>query len=123
VEETAVVAELGKPLEELSYHEARRLNGRYMQLWKEKKKELGLRPPDTRRKRIQLPESVDEFEANYLQARLEGQEPVTFTLINEKVFTGQVIGFSPYNIAIRQPDGQEMVLNKLGLAYYAVEAA
>lgn len=123
VEETAVIAELGKPLEELSYDEARGLNGRYMQLWKDRKPELSPRPPDTRRKRAHLPESVDEFEHNYLQARLDGQETVTFTLINDKVFSGQIIGFSPYNIAIRQRDGQEMVLNKLALAYYVVEEA
>lgn len=123
VEETAVVAELGKPLEELSYFEARGINGRYMQLWKENRAELSLRPPDTRRKRAHLPESVDEFENNYLQERVEAGEFVTFTFLNDKVFTGQVLGFSPYNINIRQRDGQEIVLNKMALAYYAVEAA
>lgn len=123
VEETAVVAELGKPLAELSYFEARGINGRYMELWKAKRGDLGSRPPNTRRQRHHLPESVDEFELTYLQARLEAQEVVTFTLMNDKVFSGQIIGFSPYSITIRQGDGQEMVLQKLALAYYTVEGA
>ena len=115
VQETEVVAELGKPLEALSLQEAKMLNGKYMQLAKEHSL---TRPPGTRRKRNYLPESVDAFELNYLQARQEAEDNMTFVLLNEQTFSGKVIGFSPYNITIRQADGSETTIQKLALAYY-----
>ncbi|MEM7115340.1 MAG: helix-turn-helix transcriptional regulator [Chloroflexota bacterium] len=116
VQEADVVAEVGKSLEELSVSEAKRLNGKYMQLAKEKLWQD--RPTGTRRKRNYLPESIDTFELNYLQARQEAEDDMTFVLLNEQTFSGKVIGFSPYNIVIRQADGSETTIQKLALTYY-----
>lgn len=116
MEETAVAAEIGKPVNELTFLEARTwlktLDGRIQA-------EKPQRPPNTRRWRATQPEIVDEFEANYLQARQEAKDVVTFTLLNETTFSGIIIGFSPYNITIQQADGTETTIQKLALAYYA----
>jgi transcriptional regulator with XRE-family HTH domain len=120
-EETAVVAQLGKPLDQLTFTEARQLLKTYEKDAKAQKvRQLGERPPGTRRWRASVPEGVDEFEAGYLQARQEAGDEVTFTLFDETVFTGRIIGFSPYTITIQQADGNETTLYKLALAYYQV---
>jgi transcriptional regulator with XRE-family HTH domain len=124
LEDTAVTERLGKPLDQLSLLEARTWLKTFSDELKTIKAETNsLRPADTRRWRAQLPEGVDEFEANYLLARQEAGDEVTFTMLNEATLAGRVIGFGPYNITIRQADGTETIIHKLALAYYQVAAA
>ncbi len=119
--ETAAAAEIGKPLTELTFLEARAWLKEFDQKMKEKNKiNASLRPPDTRRSRTSVPESVDEFEMNYLLARQEAGDGVSFTLLDGQSFTGKIIGFSPYSITFKQADGTETTIQKLALAYYHV---
>jgi len=78
------------------------------------------RPPKRAiaRKRAYLPEGVDGFELAYLQEQQEAGVPLHFTLFDGQTFEGTVVGFSPYQITIREPDGDEVALNKLAIAYY-----
>lgn len=105
MEETAVAAEIGKPLNELTFLETRTWLKTYDARIKAEKPQ---RPPNTRRWRITQPEAIDEFEANYLQARQEVEDIVAFTLLNETTFSGKIVGFSPFNITIQQADGTEI---------------
>lgn len=116
-DEAALTAKFGKPPAELTLPEAKKWLGEYHRLMRERK---GQRPPGTRRSHIPLPEEVDEFELNYLQARQENGEMMTFKLFDGAAFTGQVVGFSPYAITVRQADGTEATIQKLALAYYTV---
>lgn len=119
--ETAVSERIGKPLSELTFQEARTWLRTYDKENKARKAEMmGERPPDTRRWRAHLPEGVDAFEIDYLQARQEAGDTVTFVMLNETEFTGQIMGFSPFSITIRQVDGAETTIQKLALAYYHV---
>jgi transcriptional regulator with XRE-family HTH domain len=120
-DETAVVERIGKPFAELTFGEAKHWITTYTNELKVRKAAVeGERPPGTRRPRAHLPEGVDEFEANYLLARQEAGDELTFTLLNDNTFNGRIIGFSPYNITISQADGTEMTLQKMALAYYSV---
>jgi len=114
VDRAALEAEIGKPLEELTQKEARFWNGRFMRRIAEE------RPPKRAidRKRAYLPEGVDGFELAYLQEQQEASAPLHFTLFDGQSFEGTVIGFSPYQIFIREPGGDEITLNKLAIAYY-----
>ena len=114
VDRAALEAEIGKPLEELTQKEARYWNGRFMRRMAEE------RPPKRAidRKRAYLPEGVDGFELAYLQEQQEAGIPLHFTLFDGQTFEGVVVGFSPYQITIREPGGDEITLNKLALAYY-----
>jgi len=114
VDRAALEAETGKPLEELTQKEARSWNGHYMRRIAEE------RPPKRAidRKRAYLPEGVDGFELAYLQEQQEAGVPLHFTLFNGQTFEGAVAGFSPYQITIREPGGDEVTLNKLAIAYY-----
>ncbi len=124
-DEAAVTTKIGKPLPELSEREAGHWLMQYtesLKLYKADRRaeQEANRPPDTRRRRYHLPEGVDEFEFNYLQARQEAGEMVAFTLFDGQQLQGKIIGFSPYQIAIEQADGTEMMLHKLAIAYYTV---
>ena len=128
-DETAVAAKIGKLPTELTEYEASYWLKQYTESLKaykatrpqpEKVDDDTNRPPDTRRQRHHLPEGVDEFEMNYLQARQEAADMVAFTLFNGQQFQGKIIGFSPYQIAIQQADDTEMMLHKLAIAYYTV---
>ena len=110
----ALEAEIGKPLGELTQKEARFWNGRYMRRMAEEQPPK--RPID--RKRAYLPEGVDGFELAYLQEQQEAGVPLHFTLFDGQTFQGPVVGFSPYQITIREPGGDEVTLNKLAIAYY-----
>jgi len=114
VDRAALEAEIGKPLEELTQKEARYWNGRFMRRMAEEQ------PPKRAidRKRAYLPEGVDGFELAYLQEQQEAGIPLHFTLFDGQTFEGVVVGFSPYQITIREPGGNEITLNKLALAYY-----
>ncbi|MCP4423200.1 MAG: helix-turn-helix transcriptional regulator [Chloroflexi bacterium] len=126
--ETAVVKTIGKPLTELTQQEA----GRWLLQYTEELKALKAkraaeseseRPPNTRRRRFHLPESVDVFEFNYLTARQEAGDLIAFKLFDGTELNGRIIGFSSYTITIVQPDGAETTIQKLALAYYAVAQA
>lgn len=124
-DEAAVVAKIGKPLAELTEQEAGHWLTQYtesLKLYKAARhaEQEAKRPPNTRRRRYHLPEGVDEFEFNYLQARQEGGEIISFTLFDGQEMQGKIIGFSPYQIAIEQTDGTETMLHKLAIAYYTV---
>jgi transcriptional regulator with XRE-family HTH domain len=101
--------EVGKPLAELDRTE---MSGLLRSL-QEKSRSL-----TAERRRAYLPESVDGFEARYLSQVQEAGDIVTFTLFDGKTDAGQVIGFGPYSITIRTPDGTERTLNKLALVSY-----
>ncbi|NHZ72131.1 MAG: helix-turn-helix domain-containing protein [Aquificales bacterium] len=115
--ETAVVERIGKPLEELTFQEARKWLAAYTQEYSSR------RPPDTRRKRAHLPEAVDTFELAYLTARQEAGDVVTFKLFDKSEFSGCIVGFSPYSIVVQQEDGSQVTIQKLALAYYTVAEA
>ena len=114
VDRAALEAEIGKPLEELTQKEARFWNGRFMRRIAEE------RPPKQAidRRRAYLPEGVDGFELAYLQEQQEAGAPLHFTLFDGQTFEGTVVGFSPYQITIRETGGDEITLNKLAIAYY-----
>jgi hypothetical protein len=114
VDRAALEAEIGKPLEELTQKEARFWNGRYMRRMAEE------RPPKSPidRKRAYLPEGVDGFELAYLQEQQEAGVSLHFILFDGQTFEGTVVGFSPYQITIRETGGDEISLNKLAIAYY-----
>lgn len=114
IDRAALETEIGEPLEELTQKEARHWNGHFMRRVAEEK------PPKTPidRKRAYLPEGVDGFELAYLQEQQEASAPLHFTLFDGQTFEGTVIGFSPYQITIREPGGDEVTLNKLAIAYY-----
>lgn len=114
IDRAALEAEIGKPLEELTQQEARHWNGRFMRRIAEEKPPK--RPID--RKRSYLPEGVDGFELAYLEEQQEAGVLLRFTLFDGQTFEGKVVGFSPYQITIREPDGDEVTLNKLAIAYY-----
>lgn len=114
VDRAALEAEIGKPLEELTQKEARFWNGHYMRRMAEEQ------PPKSPidRKRAYLPEGVDGFELAYLQEQQEAGVSLDFTLFDGQTFEGTVVGFSPYQITIRETGGDEITLNKLAIAYY-----
>jgi transcriptional regulator with XRE-family HTH domain len=114
VDRAALEAEIGKPLDELTQKEARTWNGHFMRRIAEE------RPPKRAidRKRAYLPEGVDGFELAYLQEQQEAGAPLHFTLFDGQTLEGTVIGFSPYQITIHAPGGDEVTLNKLAIAYY-----
>lgn len=59
------------------------------------------------RHRAHLPEAVDQYEHKYLTAAQEAGATLRFKLFDGTSLSGQVLGFSPYSIAIRQADGTE----------------
>ena len=114
IDKSALEAEIGKPLEELTQKEARKWNGHFMRRIAEETPSK--RPID--RKRAYLPEGVDGFELAYLEEQQEADSSLDFTLFDGQIFEGKVVGFSPYQITIREPGGDEITLNKLAIAYY-----
>ncbi len=124
-DETAVTETIGRPLTELTEREAGRWLTQYteeLKVFKAKRaaEAESERPPNTRRTRHHLPEGVDEFEFNYLTARQEAEDLIAFKLFDGTELNGRIIGFSPYNITIAQPDGTETTIQKLALAYYII---
>jgi transcriptional regulator with XRE-family HTH domain len=114
VDRAALEAEIGKSLDEMTQKEARLWNGRYMRRVAEEQ-------PTKQaidRKRAYLPEGIDGFELAYLQAQQEANAPLHFALFDGQAFEGTVVGFSPYQITIRDSSGDEITLNKLAIAYY-----
>jgi transcriptional regulator with XRE-family HTH domain len=114
MDQAALEAEIGKPLEKLTQQEARHWNGRFMRRTAEEK------PPKRAidRKRAYLPEGVDGYELTYLEEQQEASARLRFTLFDGQTFEGAVVGFGPYQITIHEPSGDEITLNKLAIAYY-----
>jgi transcriptional regulator with XRE-family HTH domain len=107
---TSLETELGKPLEQLDRLAASNLLGT-VQI------ELrGAATPD--RHRAYLPEAVDQYELRYLTAIKDAGAGMRFTLFDGSSVDGQVAGFGPYNITVRQADGSELTLNKLAIVSY-----
>jgi len=113
IDQAALETEIGKPLSELTQKEARHWNGLFMRRVAEEKP-----PRATDRRRAYLPEGVDGFELAYLQEQQEAAASLHFTLFDGQTFEGPVVGFSPYQITIHEPGGDEVTLNKLAIAYY-----
>lgn len=114
VEQAELEAQAGKPLSELNRREASQLLGT---LQKRIVEEHPSRPKG-KRQRPYLPESVDEFEFRYLTAVQEEGQQLDFKLFDGSQIVGQVIGFSPYAITIREASGAETTVQKLAIAYY-----
>jgi len=114
IDRAALEAEIGKPLQELTQEEARSWNRHFTERIVEDK------PPKHAidRRRAYLPEGVDGFELAYLQEQRETGASLHFTLFDGQTFEGTLVGFSPYQITIREPGGDEITLNKLAIAYY-----
>jgi hypothetical protein len=113
IDREALEEKIGKSLDELTQKEARHWNGHFMRRIAEEKP-----PSPINRKRAYLPEGVDGFELAYLQKQQEAGVSLDFTLFDGQTFEGTVIGFSPYQITIQEPGGDEITLNKLAIAYY-----
>ncbi|MBK7201818.1 helix-turn-helix transcriptional regulator [Candidatus Amarolinea dominans] len=114
VEQSQLEAEVGKPLSEMNRREASLLLG---SLQKRIVEEHPNRPKG-KRQRPYLPESVDEFEFKYLTAIQTQGALLDFKLFDGSQVVGQVIGFSPYAITVREPSGAETTIQKLAIAYY-----
>jgi transcriptional regulator with XRE-family HTH domain len=111
ISRTALEEEIGKPPEDLTQKEARDWNRELAKRGVEQKSTVS-------RKRGYLPESVDSFELDYLLEQKDTGTLLRFTLFDGQTFEGVVVGFSPYQITIRQPEGDEITLNKLAIVYY-----
>ena len=107
--------EIGKPLAQLDKPAA-------SELIKTLQGEAAQASP-VNRHRAYLPEAVDAFESQYLTAAQDAGNPMQFDLFNGTSIHGQIVGFGPYSITVRQPDGTEITLNKLALVSYTKEPA
>lgn len=114
IDRAALEDQIGKPLEQMTEAEGRKWNSHFMQRTKDEKPEK--KPFD--RRRAYLPEGVDQFESEYLEAVKASGDVVTFTLFNGEQHSGTIVGYCPYSITIHQADGNEMTFNKLAIAYY-----
>jgi transcriptional regulator with XRE-family HTH domain len=115
-----VEKKIGNPLEKLNRKEISKWLTQYTDRIKERKQKIADDPAGTKRWRAHLPEGVDSFELHYLQDQKRAKAEITFTLFNDKEFTGRILGFGPYNITVRTKDGEDVTLQKLAIAYYSV---
>ncbi len=113
----ALVAKVGKPLEELNQLEAARILKDLTEQCKKHKGKKGTREQGM--KRAHLPEGVDKFEMNYLQKCMDERCRLRVSMFDETVQEGVLIGFSPYTLTIEDDGGNEITLNKLAIAYYS----
>lgn len=120
LDQAQLEAMAGKPVTQLLRSEASKLLGELQRRIREEK------PPrakdEVERHRPYLPESVDEFELNYLTQAKESQARFTFTLFDGRTISGTIIGFSPYAITVREDGGDEVTLQKLAIAFYRKSA-
>jgi transcriptional regulator with XRE-family HTH domain len=121
VDKASLEAEAGKPLEELTKPEASKFLYQLQERLRVEQPPPAPKPFD--RHRAYLPEGVDEFELNYLTQVQEAGDTLYVTLFDTSQVAGQVIGFGPYSITLRQADAQEVTINKLAIAYYRKEGA
>jgi len=110
-------AKIGKPLSELDRREASQWLSEMQQ---QIANDMPGKPPGggPTRHRAHLPEAVDGFELAYLAKQQAEEAALTFTLFNGEIFSGRIVGFSPYSITIRETAGQEVTLQKIAIAYY-----
>jgi hypothetical protein len=104
-------AGLGRPLTEIDRPTARKLLTTLQSELREGR--------TAERHRAYLPEAVDQFEHRYLAAAQEAGATLRFTLFNNESLTGLLIGYGPYSITMRQPDGTEITVNKLAVVSYS----
>jgi transcriptional regulator with XRE-family HTH domain len=116
VDRASLEAQAGKSLEELTQKEASELLKQLQERIREEQPPRPQQPFD--RHRAYLPEGVDEFELKYLTAAQEATDVLYVTLIDGNQLEGEIVGFSPYTIVLRQSDGGEITVNKLAIAYY-----
>ncbi len=103
-------AQLGQPLAELD-----RLSASRALVALQTELREGATP---NRHRAYLPEAVDQFEHKYLAAAQGSGATLRFNLFDGTTLSGQVSGYGPYSITVRQSDGSETTLNKLALVSY-----
>jgi hypothetical protein len=108
-------AEIGKPIAQLDRPAA-------SQLIKALQAQVA-QANQANRHRAYLPEAVDQFEATYLAAAQKSEQAMYFGLFDGTRVQGQVIGFGPYSITLRQLDGSELTVNKLALVSYCTAPA
>jgi transcriptional regulator with XRE-family HTH domain len=111
----SVEAELGKPIDQLDRLQASQL------LVKLQADVKATPTPD--RHRAYLPEAIDSYEMNYLTAVQHEGAALHFQLFDGSAVDGQIVGFGPYNITVRQADGSEVTLSKLAIVSYRRPAA
>lgn len=121
VDRASLEAQAGKPLEELTVKEASKLLGELQERIRQEQPPRPQHPFD--RHRAYLPEGVDEFELNYLTAAQEADDTLFVTFFDGEQVEGQIVGFGPYAITLREPDGKEITVNKLAVAYYRKKGA
>ena len=110
-DESQLEKEIGKPLAQLMRPDAS------LALKQLQERIAAERPHKAKKRRPYLPESVDNFELEYLQKQQQSGATLAFALFNGNQITGQIIGFGPYNITVKTEQG-EVSLNKLAVAYY-----
>ena len=121
VDRSTLQAQAGKTLEELTSKEASELLSQLQERLQQEHPPRAKQPFD--RHRAYLPEGVDEFELQYLTAAQAAEDHLEITLFDGNQLEGQLLGFSPYSITLRQSDGGETTINKLAIAYYCRKGA
>lgn len=121
VDRGTLEAQAGKTLEDLTAREASELLNQIQERVRQEQPPRVKQPFD--RHRAYLPEGVDEFELKYLTAAQEAGDTLHVTLFDGNQLEGQILGFSPYSITLRQSDGEEITVNKLTIAYYRKKGA
>ncbi len=109
----------GKPLSMLNRKEAAELLTTCQAMLAERKPPK----PKGKRQRPYLPESVDEHELVYLTEIQLDKRDLRLTLFNGEAVVGKLQGFSPYALTLSKPDGDEITVQKLAIAYYETEPA
>ena len=111
-------SQIGKSFSELTYPEAKT----WIKQYQGRITTTGLSVPEGyRHKRGYLPESVDDFEVQYLTTVQQSGDPLSLKMFNGETFNGTLIGFGPYTLTLRLNDGSEVTLQKLAVAYYRRE--
>jgi transcriptional regulator with XRE-family HTH domain len=121
VDRASLEAQAGKSLEELTQKEASELLKQLQERIRQEQPPRPQQPFD--RHRAYLPEGVDEFELKYLMAAQEAGDMLHITFFDGNRIEGQIVGFTPYTIVLRQSDGGEITANKLAIAYYRKEGS
>ncbi len=110
----ALQEQLGKPVSTLSQKEASRLlNDLQQAIAQQRSKEH-----EQNMQRPYLPESVDKFELNFLQACQDGKASLRIVLFDGTTLSGLLVGFGPYQIVIENEAGEQVSINKLAISYY-----
>lgn len=117
LEQADLEAQSGTPLNEMNRRQASQL----LAVLQKRIVEEHPPKPKGKRQRAYLPESVDEFEYQYLTRMQETSTLLRFRLFDGSEVAGYVIGFSPYAITVREPNDTEVTLQKLAIATYRTD--